>query len=299
MRRWIWLGLSPFAVGAALFAGCAGEPGGCALCGGAKTDGSGSASDGQTGNSSSESSATDDSGVKYVALDTDGEWGTVSGQVVWGGDDVPERTEINVGDNVDKEQCLSKGKLYDEKWVVNKENKGIRWVFVWLQPVGSGSMPINPKLEKADKDEVTVDQPCCQFVDHAIAMRAGQALVAKNSASVAHNVKWFNKDNPEGNVLVRPGGSVTLVKAVKASNRPMSLECNIHGWMKCWVRIFDHPYYALTDADGKFEIKLAPAGKYRLLVWNEEGWGPDGKDGREITIKGSTDAGKVVINPSK
>ena len=61
-------------------------------------------------------------------------------------------------------------------------------MFVWLQPEGSGSMPIHPKLEKADKDEVVVDQPCCQFVEHAFAMRAGQSLVAKNSAPIAHNV---------------------------------------------------------------------------------------------------------------
>ena len=40
-------------------------------------------------------------------------------------------------------------------------------------------------------------------------------------------------------------------------------------WMNGYVWTFDHPYAATTDADGKFEIKNAPAGKWRLVVWHE------------------------------
>ena len=56
----------------------------------------------------------------------------------------------------------------------------------------------------------------------------------------------------------------------------MQLACNIHGWMKAYVRVFDHPYYAVTDEDGKFEIKLARVGaaihhlaRYRLGAGRE------------------------------
>ena len=84
---------------------------------------------------------------------------------------VPERSEIDVGNNPDAQTCLAKGKLFDEKWIVNKENKGVRWVFVWLQPEGSGTIPMHPTLEKPDKEEVTFDQPCCQFVEHAFGGR--------------------------------------------------------------------------------------------------------------------------------
>ena len=284
MKRWMWLGLAPVVV-AALLAARVQRP-----------ELPDEATDRHVDKALPQSPQT---GQHYIAQKDDGEWGTVKGQIVWGGDKLPERTEINVGDNPDKEHCLSKGKLYDEKWTVNKENKGVRWVFVWLQPEGSGTMPIHPKLDKPEQAEVTFDQPCCQFVEHAFAMRVGQVLIAKNSAPVAHNVKWFNDKNGEGNVLVRAGGSLKLM-TVKPSNRPLSLDCNIHTWMHCWVRIFDHPYYAVTDADGKFEIKLAPAGKYRLVVWHEEGWGPPGtKDGNPVTIKGETDVGKIVLGPSK
>ena len=73
--------------------------------------------------------------------------------------------------------------------------------------------------------------------------------------------------------------------------RPVVIECNIHPWMKGWVRVFDHPYFAVTDADGKFEIKNAPAGKYNIVMWQEgQGWVNGGKTGQTIEIM----AGKTV-----
>ena len=54
---------------------------------------------------------------------------------------------------------------------------------------------------------------------------------------------------------------------------PFSYSCSIHPWMKGYVGTFAHPYFAVTDADGNFEIKNAPAGDWRLLVWQEKvGW---------------------------
>ncbi len=68
--------------------------------------------------------------------------------------------------------------------------------------------------------------------------------------------------------------------------------------MRAWVRVYDHPYHAVTDADGKFELKNAPAGKYNLVIWHEGvGWVNGGKLGKPITIKadGETDAGKFAV----
>ncbi len=64
--------------------------------------------------------------------------------------------------------------------------------------------------------------------------------------------------------------------------------------MKSWVRIFDHPYFALTDEDGKFEIKNAPAGKYNLVMWQGGvGWVNGGKNGQTIEIPAG---GTVEVN---
>ena len=67
---------------------------------------------------------------------------------------------------------------------------------------------------------------------------------------------------------------------------PVIVKCNLHPWMNAWIHVFDHPYFAVTDADGKFEIKNAPAGKYRLLAWKDgAGWLNGDRKGREIIVK--------------
>ncbi len=231
----------------------------------------------------------------------DAAWGTIKGRVVFGGDTVPERKQVNV--TKDQEHCLSKGPLLSDELVVNKKNKGVRWAFVWLLPAKDGDppLPVHPGLKEIKKTEVEIDQPCCQFVPHAVGIRQGQEIVAKNSAPVQHNVHWIGGlKNGDGNVIVPAGQSYTI-KGLVANRLPVKLSCDIHGWMSGWIRIFDHAYFAVTDEDGKFEIKLAPAGKFRLMVWQETvGYIPAGaRNGTPIEIKGgdSTDQGEIKMQP--
>jgi hypothetical protein len=137
-------------------------------------------------------------------------------------------------------------------------------------------------------------------VPHAVAVRQGQVLILKNSAVVAHNFHLDGGvDNPGANVLIPPDGERVEVKDLKAAQRPIVVTCGIHTWMRGWVRVFDHPYFAITDADGKFEIKKAPAGEWRLFIWQEEtGWlHKGGREGEPITIKaGQTkDLGDIEV----
>jgi hypothetical protein len=237
-----------------------------------------------------------------------GEWGAIKGQVVWGGNAIPERKPIAaVQTNQDKAHCLAKGDLLDEEWVVNPANKGVRWTFVWLDlspedKMAKKKLPVHPTLAEIKIKNVEIDQPNCQFIPHAVALREGQNLVAKNSAPVNHNVKWTGAlKNPGGNVIL-PAGKAHTIDNLVTDKYPVNLECNIHPWMKGVVRIYDHPYYAVTDADGKFEIKDAPAGDYRLLIWHASmGYrgGKEGRDGTPIKIrKGeATDLGKYDLKP--
>lgn len=238
----------------------------------------------------------------------DSKWGTIKGQIVWGGGDIPERKPINVDKDVD--HCKSKGDLLSEDWVVNKKNKGVRWTFVWLdvnppakdQP--KDKLPIHPDLQKIQQSDVTMDQPVCMFEPHCLGLREGQNLKVKNSAPIPHSVSWTGTPtkNPGGNVVV-PAGGQFVIKDLKADRFPLQISCTIHPWMKARVGVFDHPYFAVTDADGNFEIKNAPAGNYRLKVYHESiGWrnGAAGRDGEKITIKpgGVTDVGKLDVKPT-
>jgi hypothetical protein len=243
-------------------------------------------------------------GASLGAAEGKGEWGTIKGQVVWSEKTPPKIEEVKV--DKDQDHCLKNGPLTKDEFVVNKDNLGVRNVFVWLIPSDptkkSDMIPIHPDLKTVKLKEAVMDQPCCQFVPHVLALRKGQELVIKNSAPINHNVNYQGgPDNPGENPILPAGKSLT-VKDLKPSKTPISVSCNIHGWMKAWIRVFDHPYFAVTDADGKFEIKNAPAGDFRLVIWHEGvGWVKGNKNGTPITIKagGDTDFGKVQMSPPK
>ena len=80
---------------------------------------------------------------------------------------------------------------------------------------------------------------------------------------------------------------------------PTPCSCGVFPWMRGYLGTFAHPYFAVTDADGKFEIKNAPVGKFQLILWHEEvGFlTMTSKKLRgeviEIKRKGVTDVGKI------
>src|SRR5207245_8131445 len=84
---------------------------------------------------------------------SDSPWGTIKGQIIYDGDPIPERKPLNV--SKDQEHCLGKGPILSEDWVVDKQNKGVRWTFVWLAPEpGGAALPIHPTLKGIPNKEV-------------------------------------------------------------------------------------------------------------------------------------------------
>jgi hypothetical protein len=208
---------------------------------------------------------------------------------------------------MDKNTCIAAAKenkreVLTENWVVNKDNKGVRWVIVWLVDAKDVTkpIPIHPLLKQVRQQVVTMDQPCCMFEPHVICMRAGQKLEAKNSATLSHNYKIDGPmENPNINQLI-PSGKSLVTDPWVAKPVPSTVSCTIHPWMKGYIRVFDHPYFAVTDADGNFVIKNAPAGDYRIVMWHEEtGYflGAKDKTGVPVTIKANaeTDLGQYKV----
>jgi hypothetical protein len=229
-------------------------------------------------------------------------WGTIKGQVVCDGP-IPKREPVKV--DKDEKACLKNGPLLSEKFLANPKNKGVRYVVVWLIDATNPMkpLPIAPARAALARPTVEIDQPCCMFEPRVVALRQGQTLVIKNSAAIPHNAKL--EGGPLGPSInpIMPAGSKIEVKDIVARPSPILLDCSIHGWMKGYIRVFNHPYFAVTDEDGNFEIKDAPAGKYRLVAWHESGWvtgdTAPSKNGKVIDIKagGVTDLGKIPMKP--
>lgn len=223
-------------------------------------------------------------------------WATLKGQIVLpAGQPIPERKALAV--TQDKAHCLSKGDILDEALIVNAKNRGIKNVVVWLRP---DNMNAKAKLEAAEIHPgdanrkaaiVDIDQPCCMFIPRITTARVGDTIRAKNSAPVAHNFRWTSLNNGEFNQLIAANADFKLPMPLVSESAPIPYSCTVHPWMSGQLRIFDHPYYAVTDEDGKFNIPNAPQGNYRLVVWHEKvGFlgGTPGRFGNPVAIAGPT-----------
>jgi hypothetical protein len=218
------------------------------------------------------------------------DWGNIKGQVVSDSKSVPAPEKVNV--NKDEQHCLSKGPILNDILMIDKDTGGVANVAVWLVPVDKGAkIPIHPDLKAVPKETKIIDQPCCMFVPRVTMMREGQTLIIKNPAPVPHNSRLSGKVNGTKNPNLPPGGQIEFSgdTKLKAEERAMLLNCDIHGWMGGRVYVFDHPYFALTGKDGTFEIKNAPAGKYKIYIQHEKaGW----------VHKGKISAGQVIDIPA-
>lgn len=237
----------------------------------------------------------------------DGKWTTIKGKIVLD-DGTPVPKMAPIAPDKDKAECLANGPFSQEDMIVDAKTRAIKNVFVWIEPKANArgaAFPkelIHPKLAKPSTPTVEIDQPCCQFIPHVLAAREGQDFLIKNSAPVPHNAKYDTENNGSANPLIPSKGDFTI-KDLKAEKLPINLTCSIHPYMKAWIRVYDHPYYAVTDEKGNFEIKLAPQGEFKMYVWQESGgWngGRKGAQGEVITINGETmDLKEIKYKPAK
>jgi plastocyanin len=219
------------------------------------------------------------------ARPADGDWGTLTGVVKLPNAPAPQPI-TNVNDPACKD-C----NLVEEAVIVGKTG-GLKNVVVWLRPANTdrkAEFPkekIHPDLAKASPKQHVIDQPCCQFIPRVLAARAGDIVDVKNTSPANHNVNW-QSDAESFNVLLPPNMN-KVTQPLAAQRAPITIACNIHPWMKGLVRVFDHPYFAVTDEDGKFEIKNAPVGNWNIVYWHEKGFhkGREGALGFPVSVKG-------------
>lgn len=114
---------------------------------------------------------------------------------------------------------------------------------------------------------VLLDQVGCRYIPHVAGLMAGQSLLMRNSDKLTHNVHGLPFSNKEWNIAQTPGQEDQ--RALANPEVMIRVKCEIHPWMGAWVGVLDHPFFAVTDAAGKFEIKGLPPGKYTVEVWHE------------------------------
>ena len=96
-----------------------------------------------------------------------------------------------------------------------------------------------------------------------------QPVIIKNSDGTLQNIHSMANNNPQFNFAMPQVVKEKETKFTKTED-PFYIKCDVHPWMKTWVGIFDHPYFAVTDENGNYKIENVPSGEYEIIAWQEK-----------------------------
>ena len=223
------------------------------------------------------------SGPTGTPYQTTGNEGTVTGKVAFtGAAPAPQPIDMNAD-----AACSSKNPNAVAETAVVKDGK-LKNVFIYVK---DGSTSDGKKITSfsfpVPADAVTLDQNGCHYVPHVLGIQANQKFLVTNSDPTAHNVNVQGKGNPPWNTS-QPPNAPPIEQKFPRAEVIIPIKCNQHPWMKSYVAVMNHPFYAVSAEDGSFSIKGLPPGKYNLVALHEK----FGEKTIEITIavKGSATA---------
>jgi len=117
-------------------------------------------------------------------------------------------------------------------------------------------------------EPVMIDQKGCMFSPHVLGLRVNQKLLVYNSDPTMHTVHPLPAYNPPWNrsqMVAMPPIETSFTHEEIA----IPVKCNVHPWMKSFVAVFAHPFFAVTRSDGAFELRNMPPGTYTVTAWHE------------------------------
>ncbi len=217
-------------------------------------------------------------GVKASGGDS-GKPGTFSGRIVIAGNPKDYGVVVSKGETVPDSAICSAQSIPNETLLVGKGG-GIANVFIYLE-----EDPRDSDDEKLPLEAVSFVNVGCQFKPHALVVRTGQKIHVTNADPIKHNTLTSPEFNDSINKMVEPKDPAGLSLVYDQQEpKPVLVKCTIHSWMKAYHLPLDHPFVALTDKDGNFEIKNLPSGKYKFKIWHESNGFIETR--YKVTIKG-------------
>jgi plastocyanin len=123
----------------------------------------------------------------------------------------------------------------------------------------------------APANKFTMDQLNYQFVPETLAIRAGDTVLISNSDDALHNVMTADGGEPFNVNVVKGKEFAHTFNKAGGLEHPVRLGCVFHGAMRAWIYAFDHPWFQLTQKDGRFRLEDVPVGDYTLGVVHPAG----------------------------
>jgi hypothetical protein len=185
--------------------------------------------------------------------------GTIKGTVKWQGA-LPHLLASEI--NKDPQVCDPQGQKHrDLERLLVAPNSGVVNTVVFLRNVTRGKamdLPVSRRF---------LNQKSCRYEPHILLVPVQAILTVRDSDPLLHTVQMSGSSDYnlpfvlEGQEITRP-----MLREGK-----VSLRCNVHVWMNGEMVVAQHPYYAVTDQEGNFELTQVPPGDYEIVAWHE-GW---------------------------
>lgn len=156
--------------------------------------------------------------------------------------------------------CEQLGEARTQNFVVS--NGGLQNVFVYVKD-GLGQMKF-----PVPTTAIVLDQQGCTYAPRVFGIQAGQPLEILNSDETLHNIHALPMNNREFN----RGQALKGLKhthVFTTAEVMVPFKCDVHGWMRAYVGVLDHPFHAVTDAGGAFSLDGLPPGTYTIEAWHE------------------------------
>jgi len=198
--------------------------------------------------------------------------GIITGTVKLAGDDAPEAVTLKV----DKDQATCGHDDIPSEALVLSGDSAIKNVVVSITNISKGK-------KFGEGTSSSIDQKGCVFIPHVAIVPPGSTIELLNSDDIMHNLHSWSMKNTAFNEGVTGHGN--LPKTFEFPET-IKITCDVHKWMTAWLIVQENPYYALTDADGKFRIDEVPAGTYTVEAWQES----LGKTTQEVTVSAGGEA---------
>jgi plastocyanin len=180
--------------------------------------------------------------------------GTITGSVSYRGVPPPPTEMRTSADSA----CGGRSVAYD----VAVNGGRVENVFVYIREGLEGRVFERPTTP------VTIDQQGCLYRPHVVGAQSGQEIVFLNSDPTLHNVHTTPRNSRPTNFGLGVKGARRSIRIPRAEVM-VEVRCDVHPWMRAYIGVLDHPYFAVTGPEGTFRFEQVPPGEYVLEAWHE------------------------------
>ena len=137
-------------------------------------------------------------------------------------------------------------------------------VLVWIDGITSGK-----PLPEIRRDEIVIEG--CRYTPRVLGVIAGTTINVKSRDRLVLTSRFYHEGAPEPVAEVHTVDEGQVVPSEKIAGKPGIVEIRTpqQPWMRAYIAVFDHPYFAVADANGAFTIDSLPPGTYTVKVWHE------------------------------